>query len=156
MVKRVAHSQKDTVGLGLLASFTTNSQSRLGLLEGWARWKLLWQKGCLALPRDWKALHPADDFRKDFFNSLHLRQGRVAPKREANERISGFFFHVHGAQDVGWFERSRRTGGATGSANPLQIQAGQQRNTVTPTNRERDCIAETLCKRPAENSAVAF
>jgi hypothetical protein len=32
MVKRVAHYKNDAVGLGLLAAFTTNSQSRLGLL----------------------------------------------------------------------------------------------------------------------------
>ena len=32
MVERVADCKKETVGLGLLASFTTNSQSRLGLL----------------------------------------------------------------------------------------------------------------------------
>ena len=32
MVKRVADCKKDALGLGLLAAFTTNSQSRLGLL----------------------------------------------------------------------------------------------------------------------------
>ena len=32
MVERVADCKKDAVGLGLLAAFTTNSQSRLGLL----------------------------------------------------------------------------------------------------------------------------
>src|SRR5437899_1688129 len=128
----------------------------------WACWQgralcgLLWQKGCLARPRDRKALNSADDSGKDCFDSLDLCQGRVATERETDEGIGSFFFHVHGAQDVGWFERSRRAGGATGSTNTLQIQTGQQRNTVTPAHCKCDCIAEALRKRPAETSAAAI